>query len=583
MALIAVLLFFVPEETDLLPSYSWTEADVALKEEMEQLLAQPVDLNRASVEDLLAIPWLEPFLAHAIIRTRDSMGGFCDMSELRLVPGMNSDVLQSLFDVVTIRRSTRTWTSSAMFRAAVDSFAGPGHRPTLFTRAQVSNGPWQAAGVVEKDRCEPNWFDFVGGSLQFRSSRFRAVLGDLTLGSGRGLVLSSASRRGSSWLNEKAWAKGQLEFPVSATEGSGLRGFGLEASKTGLGALGWVATSARDARLNPDGSVERVRTDGRHVDSAARAEKGTLTEHSAGAVVRVRWQKVQLGASGMRVAYNRPFVARDSACAFFGRDLSVGGVSLEWLTQGYAVGAELAATSSRRVAGALEVSGNRRGVAAGMNLRGRGHGFFSPHGRWSSTTSSGGRLDGSVRFGYRARGFGANCRANSYRDFEFDSLPARLAVDIGQRVGWLRARLELGRVFRAGEGRCHSSQLKFELEPETGGRVILVLADEHPELRPGRGLAVGLMAFLRRRWFSGGVSVARFVITGSGITMSAVEPGVMRAGGSFHTACTGWRTAAGAGISMVGPGRLGLKVGCTWSPGPNLDAAAQLELAADGD
>ncbi|MEO0086327.1 MAG: hypothetical protein ABIK37_06830, partial [candidate division WOR-3 bacterium] len=67
MALITLLLFFAPNETDLLSSYTWTEADVALQEEVEQLLARPLDLNRTSVEDLLAIPWLDPFLAHAIV------------------------------------------------------------------------------------------------------------------------------------------------------------------------------------------------------------------------------------------------------------------------------------------------------------------------------------------------------------------------------------------------------------------------------------------------------------------------------------------------------------------------------------
>ncbi|MEO0078674.1 MAG: hypothetical protein ABIK86_06735, partial [candidate division WOR-3 bacterium] len=420
-------------------------------------------------------------------------------------------------------------------------------------------------------------------SLQFQSRQLKAVLGDLTLGNGRGLVLSSASRRSGSWLSEKAWAKGRLELPVSASEGLGLRGLGLETRVARLGASGWAAASARDARLNSDGSVERIRTGGRHVDSAARAEKGTLIEYSVGAVVQGRWRKVQLGASAMRVAYSRPFAPRDSAYTFLGRELSIGSLNAEWLTRGYAVGAELAATTSRSAAGALEVSGRWRGVTTGLNLRGRGPGFFSPHGRWSSMTSSRERLDGSVRFGYRVRGFSTNCRANTYRDFQFDSLPARLTVDIGQRIGRLRVKLELGRVFRAGEGRYRSSGLRLEVEPAPSGRVVLVLADEHPELKPGQGLAVGLMAFLRRRGISGGLSATRFVITGSGITMSTVEPDVMRVSGLFRTTSTGWRAAAGLGIGLGRSGRLGLKVGCTWSPGPSLDAATQLELAAKGD
>ncbi|MBM3322156.1 helix-hairpin-helix domain-containing protein [candidate division WOR-3 bacterium] len=583
MALIAVLLLMVPDESDLFPAHPWTESDMALQEEVEQLLARPIDLNRASVEELLAIPWLDPFLAHVIVRTRDSLGGFADPSGLRTVPGVTEDVVRSLAEVVTIRARTRAWTASLLSRSSADSLPGSAHRPGLFSRVSVNSGPWQAAGIVEKDQREPDWFDFVGGGLQFRSSRLRVVLGDLVLGTGRGLVLSSVGRRSGSWLSDQAWAKGRLGLPVSANEGSGLRGLGLEVGSGRLSGSGWAAASNRDARLDADGAVEDITTGGRHLDSASRAEKGTLTEYSAGGVIHGRWQKVMFGASVVHVRYSRPIAPRDSARAFSGRALSVGGMSAEWLTHGYAVGLELAGSSSRGAAGALEVSGNWRGVTTGLNLRRRGPGFFSPHGRWSSMTTSRERLDGSVRFGYRAGGFGANLRGSTYRDFEFDSLPARLAADLGQRIGRFGAGLELGRVFRAGEGRYRSSRLRVEAEPGRDSRVVVTIADERPESKPGRGLALGLMTTVRRRRFSGGLSAARFVITGSGITMSTAEPGAMRAGGSYRTDRSGWRAAASAGVGFAGYGRLGLKVGCTWSAGPNLDAAAQLELAAKGD
>ncbi len=582
MALI-ILLLALPEESDLFPANPWTEADIALQEEVERLLARPIELNRASVEELLAIPWLDPFLAHAIVRTRDSLGNFADLDGLRVVPGVTDDVVRSLADVVTVRTRSRTWTSSLVFRSVVDSLAGPAHRPALFSALSVSRGPWQAAGTIEKDQHEPDWLDFVGGGLQFRLSRLKVVLGDLMLGAGRGLVLSSPGRRSGSWLSERAWTKGMLGLPVSANEGSGLRGLGLEFGSPILSGSGWAAASARDAQLDADGAVERIGTDGRHLDSAARAEKGTLTEYSLGGVVQGRWQKVMLGASMVHVRYSRPIASQDSVYAFFGRTLSVGGLCAEWLTRGYAVGAELAASSSRGAAGAVEVSGRWREVTTGLNLRWRGSGFFSPHGRWSSMTASRERLDGSVRFGYRTRGFTASLRGNSYRDFELDSLPARLTVGVGQWIGCVEARLEMGRLFRAGQGRYRSSQLRFEVEPGRASRVVVIMADERPELMPGRGLVFGLMATARGRWLSGGLSAARFVVTGSGITMSTVEPGVMRAGGSFHTARSGWRAATSAGVGFAESGRFGLKVGCTWGASLNLDVAAQLELAARGD
>ncbi len=46
MALI-ILLLALPEESDLFPANPWTEADIALQEEVERLLARPIELNRA--------------------------------------------------------------------------------------------------------------------------------------------------------------------------------------------------------------------------------------------------------------------------------------------------------------------------------------------------------------------------------------------------------------------------------------------------------------------------------------------------------------------------------------------------------
>jgi hypothetical protein len=581
VALILGLLLVVPDEAALFPASPSNEADRALQEEVELLLARPVDLNRATVEDLLAIPWLDPFLAHAIVRTRDSLGPYRDLAGLRFVPGLTDDAIAALAPVVTVRPTTRPWTASVLVRSSADSLAGPAERPALLARAQVKSGKWQGTGIVEKDRGEPDWFDFAGGGLQFRSNRLAVVLGDLAVGAGRGLVLTSPSRRSSSWLGAEAWTKGRLA--VSTTEGAGLRGVGLETRLGMLDMAGWASASARDARLNEDGTVDRISTDGRHDDSAAQAEKGVLNERSAGAVVQCRWKSVQLGASGMCVAYDRPFVPRDSAGAFHGRTLAVGSLNAEWLTRGYLLGAELAAASSRALAGALEVSGNWSGVTAGVNLRGRGPRYFAPHGRWSSMTGVKERFDASVRLGYRAHGFSFACRGNTYRDFRLDSLPAQLAADVGQRIGRVHVELGLARSFRQAEERYRSSRLRLTVEPAARSRFAVVFADEQPEQGPGRGMACAVTGSGRWRLCSIGLSAARFNITGPGIAMSAAEPGVMRIGTSFRTTRSAWRSSGSAGLDLCDRGRLGLKFGCTWTERLSFDAAVQLELAVSGD
>ena len=65
--------------------------------------AAVLDLNRATVEELVALPGVGPVIAERIVALRASRGRFADVAELRDVPGVGSKSLERIAPLVRVR------------------------------------------------------------------------------------------------------------------------------------------------------------------------------------------------------------------------------------------------------------------------------------------------------------------------------------------------------------------------------------------------------------------------------------------------------------------------------------------------
>ena len=66
---------------------------------------EPIDLNRATVDELTRLPGIGPVLAARIITARDVRGPFGSVDDLRRVSGVGAAKLAALRDFVTVSRS----------------------------------------------------------------------------------------------------------------------------------------------------------------------------------------------------------------------------------------------------------------------------------------------------------------------------------------------------------------------------------------------------------------------------------------------------------------------------------------------
>lgn len=64
--------------------------------------AAPLDLNRATVEELEELPGIGPVLAARIVAFREENGPFASVEDLCQVPGIGPETLDALQGLVTV-------------------------------------------------------------------------------------------------------------------------------------------------------------------------------------------------------------------------------------------------------------------------------------------------------------------------------------------------------------------------------------------------------------------------------------------------------------------------------------------------
>jgi len=563
--------------SELFPESPATEGDAAMQEQVERLLERQIDLNRTSARELLAIPWFNPFLAYRIVAARESVGRFESVEQLRQVPGMTAETFEAMRPFLRIGSRQRAWTGSVVSRVGTDSVQAGTPELRILNRFELLFGRVRIAALAEKDRGETSAFDFLSAGTELRLGRARVTLGDLTAGFGRGLVFSAPHWR-SSFLNGTGWANQTIRLVTSAVEGSYLRGGAAEMTVGGWNVCVLGSYAGRDARLNEDGTVERLVGSGVHDDSAALAGRNAVREATAGLVAGYHGSTAGVGLAAGYSRYSRTFAPADSGSSFVGSELFTAGVNAEFKLVHYELGVEMAGSSGPGLAGALELNGDWPDFDARVSLRGRQARFFAPHGRWSSLIGTDDRLDASGRLAWHHAGSSVSLSGNTYRDFELDSMPAKLDLRLGQEMGRLNATLAFGAWYRAELERQRTARVELGARIGHATTARLILADAYPEKSQSRGTMAALLLIQELGRAELGLTAARFDISGSGVTMYVHEPGAGRIGSSYSTGVSAWRLSAGGGVRIGEWLRLGLKAGCAWKPQAVLDGAAQLEL-----
>ena len=574
---LALLLLLGQFGSGLFPESPATEDDAAMQEQVERLLERQIDINHASPQQLLAIPWLNPFLAYRMVAVRDSLGGFARVEQLRLVPGMTNETFDGIRPFLLIAGSRRPWTGRAVSRAGADSVGGGAAGLRFLNLLEFQSRDVRVAALTDKDAGERSSFDFLSAGVEFRVGRLRALFGDFTAGFGQGLVLSAPYWR-SSFLDGPDRGSHSVRLLHAALEGSYLRGGAVDGTSGRWSGCLLVAYTGRDAKLNSDGTVNRLVGSGVHDDSASVAGRNAVREATTGLSLHLGGSRAGIGLAAEYSKYNRTIAPSDSDASFAGDEVLVAGANAQWKTEHYELGAEVAGSSGKGLAGSFEMTGSWPDFDSRVAIRGRQARFFAPHARWSSLTNTKDRLDASGRLDWHRLGASMSLSGNTYRDFELDSMPARLELRLGQEFGRFDIALGVGLRYRVDEERSRTARAEIGARAGRATQARLIVTDVYPMKGDSRGIVAALLLTQQLGPAELGLTAARVAVDGSGMTMYLREPGAGRIGASFSTSVSCWRLAAGCGIRIGRWLRLGLKAGCAWKPQAVIDGAMQLEL-----
>ncbi len=266
-----------------------------LSELLEYLLDNPIDLNRATPEEMMLIPWLSPAQALRIYN-RLRGGPVSDPYRLTDEGVVDQATMEAILPYIYIEGKTRrgekpslaTWWQRSW---SADYTAEPepwGNRQRL---SLIGQEGWSACLQTQKDRGEGNWLDYWSAAAGYRGRRgsFEAVAGDYQLISGLGLAFggSSPTFLYPGCLPRPA-GKTRLAINTSANEWSALRGGAGWLRMGGWRFLASASSRRVDSRVDSNGRLAHLYRDGYHRTETELSRKNNAEERLG--TISLHWE-----------------------------------------------------------------------------------------------------------------------------------------------------------------------------------------------------------------------------------------------------------------------------------------------------
>ncbi|MBR6129526.1 MAG: helix-hairpin-helix domain-containing protein [Bacteroidaceae bacterium] len=300
------------------------EEDLQLHlQELKELSEHPLNINTATVEDFLQLPFLSEAQIEQIHAYIYLHGQMQTLSELRLVP-LIDDVTRRRLSLFTYAEPEQDKAKDKLFSHLRHDFSTRLDIPLYYRlgqqqengyrgdalyhrmRYQLGNSRHFQAGLrVEKDAGE-RYYDSYGAYAMLHDVGIldRAVVGDYRIGFGEGLVLG-----GSTW-NSKSTpplkTQGGIRPMAGMDETNFLRGAAVTlALNKHLKLSAFGSYRKRDATLTSEGEVQTLRTDGYHRTASEWERRRNVGSTVVGGNISWYNKGLHLGATGYWQKFSR--------------------------------------------------------------------------------------------------------------------------------------------------------------------------------------------------------------------------------------------------------------------------------------
>jgi len=294
-------------------------------ENLEELEKNPLDLNRASVADLLRIPWLSPPIAQKIVSQRKLLGPFRSFDDLEKI-GLEKELLTKIRPYFKLSHFPSSKKSSFEVRSRVSLtlplsegykveegekrfFSSP---LKLYNRFRLTQDRVEVRVLAEKDPGEKSSFDLLTFGLELPKFLFgsRLLLGNYALEFGQGLLFSpqTITFKSGELINQIKKKSSGVKNYTSTDEISSLFGGAITASQKTFATILFLSDRRLDATLNEDGTVKRIVEGGFHRNLLEERTKNRLHEKLYGFRQEWNlWSGLKIGSTLYQSLYHPPF------------------------------------------------------------------------------------------------------------------------------------------------------------------------------------------------------------------------------------------------------------------------------------
>lgn len=315
-------------------------------EDLQVLFENPLNINTASKDNLLRIPFLNELTVNNIIEYRQKTGGFFSFYELTSVEGVGRELAEKIACFVQVGEPGETGDESPVYKQkprhqllmkgwqsfpkqagyiSTDEKPAPyqGGPAKIYARYVVQQGDrFQAGFTADRDPGEPFFkannkqgFDFYSAHLKLKINRWipQVVIGDFSARAGQGLILWQGFSLGKS-AEVLSVSKGttQIRPYTSSDENFFFRGVATSLQKENARLHIFVSRKKSDGNIviDNDGNTtfSSLQTSGYHRTLSEIDDKNSVRHTVAGAIFNYSFDRLKVGANFLYEHFQYPFV-----------------------------------------------------------------------------------------------------------------------------------------------------------------------------------------------------------------------------------------------------------------------------------
>jgi hypothetical protein len=284
-----------------------------------ELREHPLNINKASLEELLRIPFIDAHLAKQLLRYRSEVGEISRIDELLKLEGVSEELIDALQPLVTCKPVARSSRLIYRIRSRLELPNRVGYQKQVYQNPlylqqrilfQTTTGRISGGILWEKDPGESNIFDYGSIFLQYRhpEQKYVLLLGDFHQQYGAGLILWSPygipfSIHSLPMIKEY---DSQAIGNKSATENSFLRGFSLFYQvRPGTEINFFYSANPLDGNLSDNNRYfSSLYNSGLHRTKKEISTRGNIKEKMAGISFTTRLRTLQLQFCSLTDRFN---------------------------------------------------------------------------------------------------------------------------------------------------------------------------------------------------------------------------------------------------------------------------------------